>query len=73
MIRKRHLMPGRLMEFFKARKIEIASSSGILRVTIPPKYPWLVIPIDIAGAWFFGSILYRTWDELSFFMRTIYV
>jgi hypothetical protein len=61
------------MEFFKARKIEIVCSSGTLRVTVPPKYPWISVPIGIAGTLFFASILYNTWAKSSFFIRTLYV
>ena len=61
------------MEFFKTRKIEIVGSSGRLRVTILPKYPWISVPIGITAILFFGLFLYRSWAELSLFLRTMYV
>src|SRR5580692_4084467 len=60
------------MEFFKTRKTEIVSSSGTLRVTILPKYPWISGTIGIAVALSFGLFLYRSWAELSLFLRTMY-
>jgi hypothetical protein len=55
------------------QKVEIVSSSGTLRVTILPKYLWISVPIEIAVTLFFGSLLYKTWAQLSFFLRTMYV
>jgi hypothetical protein len=58
------------MDFFKrSAKLEIVASSGILRVTVPPRQSWLLIVVAIATDAFFVAMIYRSWAQIPFWLH----
>lgn len=62
------------MNLFKRRaKIEIAASSGILRITVPPRESWFLILVVIAADVVFAVMAYKSWSEMSLSVHIIFV
>jgi hypothetical protein len=62
------------MDFFKrSAKIEIVASSGILRVTIPPRRSWIIILAAIVADVVFVAIIYSSWTTTSPWIRLIFI
>jgi hypothetical protein len=58
------------MDFFKpSAKIEIVASSGILRVTVPPRQSWLFIAIAIVADVAFVAMTYNSWAQTALWLR----
>jgi hypothetical protein len=58
------------MDVFKrSAKIEIAASSGILRVTVPPARSWLLILAAIAADVVFVAMTYSSWSQMPLWLR----
>jgi hypothetical protein len=61
------------MDLFKrSAKIEIVASSGILRVTVPPRQPWLLI-VAIATDVFFVAMIYNSWAQMPLWLRVFII
>src|ERR1700733_2801979 len=62
------------MDFFKrTAKIDIVASSGILRVTIPPRRRWFLILAVIAADVVFAAIIYSNWATTSVGIRIVFI
>jgi len=62
------------MDLFKrSAKIEIVASSGILRVTIPPRRSWHLILAAIAADVIFAAVIYSSWATTSVWIRLIFI
>jgi len=58
------------MDLFKRNaKIEIVASSGILRVTVPPRRSWLLIVAAIATDVVFVAMTYSGWSQMPLWLR----
>jgi hypothetical protein len=54
-------------------RIGIVSSSGMLRAAIPPRRPWILILLEIAG-FLVGAIwVYGLWARTSLLMRVLFI
>jgi hypothetical protein len=58
------------MDLFKrCTKIGIVASSGILRVTVPPRRSWLLIVAAIAADVVFVAMVYSGWSQMPLWLR----
>jgi hypothetical protein len=62
------------MNLFKRRaKIEIVASSGILRLTVPPRESWFLIFFVIAMDVAFVVMAYKSWAHMSLWVHIVFV
>jgi|SRR5580658_679969 hypothetical protein len=58
------------MDFFKrTAKIDIVASSGILRVTVPPRRPWFLILATIATDLAFLAMIHNSWAQMPLWFQ----
>lgn len=54
-------------------RIDVVTSSGMLRVTVHPRLPWLVMLFEVAAVITFAVVTYRNWASMSLLFHVLFV